>query len=672
MSRSLFPKLAWTNLGKNRAIYFPYIFMSIFITMMYYMMNSIIHNEDVNNMSHADNILALLNIGLWVVRIFVVIFLFYINSFLIKRRKKELGLFHVLGMEKRHICAVQCWETGMVSMISITAGLILGIVLNKLLFLLLYKLLAVDALPSFEVSGIAVVKTFAFMFGLFILVFLMNTVKVYRTNPIELLHGGEIGEREPKTKILMTLVGVICIGAGYSFALYAESPLQAITYFLAAVVLVMIGTYALFTAGSIAVLKLLKNNKRFYYQTSHFTNVSGMLYRMKQNAVGLASICILSTMVLITVATTVSLYFGLEDIIVSTYPNEINITNILTSTADNDRVEEQIALVNQENGVEVSEYSSLVCLQADFSETERGQFEFINDYDSMYTKKNVVTLMALDVEQFNQIHDTSYHLTENEVMSYYKDENTTGKITFAREDIKAEFQVVKSLKRKEISKKLGIQGVEVMAPCYLLVVKDLNVIDQLREKFYNEKDINEIKIYDLIQFDTNCKEKDSIALTEQIGNIQLDGISITADNQMEIRKELHSMYGSFLFLGIFFGFLFLVATTLIIYYKQISEGYEDRERFVIMQKVGMSLLEVKKSIRSQILMVFFLPLLTTGIHEIVSYRIIEMILKILALGNESLFKICSIATFIAFAILYGVVYRITARAYYKIVSTSMK
>lgn len=672
MSRSLFPKLAWTNLGKNRAIYFPYIFMSIFITMMYYMMNSIIHNEDVNNMSHADNILALLNIGLWVVRIFVVIFLFYINSFLIKRRKKELGLFHVLGMEKRHICAVQCWETGMVSMISITAGLILGIVLNKLLFLLLYKLLAVDALPSFEVSGIAVVKTFAFMFGLFILVFLMNTVKVYRTNPIELLHGGEIGEREPKTKILMTLVGVICIGAGYSFALYAKSPLQAITYFFAAVVLVMIGTYALFTAGSIAVLKLLKNNKRFYYQTSHFTNVSGMLYRMKQNAVGLASICILSTMVLITVATTVSLYFGLEDIIVSTYPNEINITNILTSTADNDRVEEQIALVNQENGVEISEYSSLVCLQADFSETERGQFEFINDYDSMYTKKNVVTLMALDVEQFNQIHDTSYHLAENEVMSYYKDENTTGKITFAREDIKAEFQVVKSLKRKEISKKLGIQGVEVMAPCYLLVVKDLNVIDQLREKFYNEKDINEIKIYDLIQFDTNCKEKDSIALTEQIGNIQLDGISITADNQMEIRKELHSMYGSFLFLGIFFGFLFLVATTLIIYYKQISEGYEDRERFVIMQKVGMSLLEVKKSIRSQILMVFFLPLLTAGIHEIVSYRIIEMILKILALGNESLFKICSIATFIAFAILYGVVYRITARAYYKIVSTSMK
>lgn len=671
MNRSLFPKLAWTNIGKNRAIYFPYIFMSIFITMMYYMMNSIIHNEDVNNMSHAENILALLNIGLWVVRIFIVIFLFYINSFLIKRRKKELGLFHVLGMEKWHICIVQCWETGMVSMISITAGLILGIVLNKLLFLLLYKLLGVDALPSFEVSGIAIMKTFAFMFGLFILVFLMNSVKIYRTNPIELLHGGETGEREPKTKLLMTLVGVICIGAGYSFALYAKSPLQAITYFLGAVVLVMIGTYALFTAGSIAIIKLLKNNKHFYYQTSHFTNVSGMLYRMKQNAVGLASICILSTMVLITVATTVSLYFGLEDIIVSTYPNEINISNILTSTADKERVEEQIALVNQENGVKVDEYSSLVCLQANFSKTERGQFEFISDYDSMYTK-NVVTLRVLDVEQFNQIQHTNYHLAENEAMSYYKDENTTGKITFAREDSKAEFQVVKSLKRKEISKKIGIQAAEAMAPCYLLIVKDSDVMDQLREKFYNEKDQNNIKIFDLIQFDTNCKEKDSIALTEQIENIQLDGIRITADNQMEIRKELHSMYGSFLFLGIFFGFLFLVATTLIIYYKQISEGYEDRERFVIMQKVGMSLLEVKKSIRSQILMVFFLPLLTAGIHEIVSYRIIEMILKILALGNESLFKICSIATFIVFTILYGVVYRITARAYYKIVSTSMK
>lgn len=313
MSKAFYPKMALSNINKNRQTYFPYIITCILTIMMYFMMGSILHNENVRNMNHGDMVIVLLNIGMWVTMIFAVVFLFYTNSFLIKRRQKEIGLYNILGMEKRHIAKMMFYETLFTAVVSIGIGMLMGMLFGKLMFLLLIKLIGSSEIPAFQIPSEAVVNTLVTMALVFFAILLYNLARIHLTKPIELIHGGQIGEKEPKTKILLTIIGVLTMGAGYTFALTAKTPFQAMNNFLVAVILVIVGTYCLFTAGSIAFIKLLRKNKKFYYQTKHFTSVSGMLYRMKQNAVGLANICILSTMVLISVSTTVSMYLGMED-----------------------------------------------------------------------------------------------------------------------------------------------------------------------------------------------------------------------------------------------------------------------------------------------------------------------------------------------------------------------
>ena len=298
MSKAFYPKMALSNINKNRQTYFPYIITCILTIMMYFMMGSILHNENVRNMNHGDMVIVLLNIGMWVTMIFAVVFLFYTNSFLIKRRQKEIGLYNILGMEKRHIAKMMFYETLFTAVVSIGIGMLMGMLFGKLMFLLLIKLIGSSEIPAFQIPSEAVVNTLVTMALVFFAILLYNLARIHLTKPIELIHGGQIGEKEPKTKILLTIIGVLTMGAGYTFALTAKTPFQAMNNFLVAVILVIVGTYCLFTAGSIAFIKLLRKNKKFYYQTKHFTSVSGMLYRMKQNAVGLANICILSTMVL--------------------------------------------------------------------------------------------------------------------------------------------------------------------------------------------------------------------------------------------------------------------------------------------------------------------------------------------------------------------------------------
>lgn len=339
MSKAFYPKMALSNINKNRQTYFPYIITCILTIMMYFMMGSILHNENVRNMNHGDMVIVLLNIGMWVTMIFAVVFLFYTNSFLIKRRQKEIGLYNILGMEKRHIAKMMFYETLFTAVVSIGIGMLMGMLFGKLMFLLLIKLIGSSEIPAFQIPSEAVVNTLVTMALVFFAILLYNLARIHLTKPIELIHGGQIGEKEPKTKILLTIIGVLTMGAGYTFALTAKTPFQAMNNFLVAVILVIVGTYCLFTAGSIAFIKLLRKNKKFYYQTKHFTSVSGMLYRMKQNAVGLANICILSTMVLISVSTTVSMYLGMEDTLNTACPNEINLSASFYGEKDTDMVE---------------------------------------------------------------------------------------------------------------------------------------------------------------------------------------------------------------------------------------------------------------------------------------------------------------------------------------------
>lgn len=309
----LYLKLAWSNLKNSRQFYLPYVIAGMLSAMMFYTMCAIQGNEGLSKMRGGTSVQMVLFFGVIVVGVFVSIFLFYTNSFIMKRRKKELGIYNILGMEKIHIAKTMAWETVFSFLIAVGGGLILGIVFQKLLTMFLYRLTGLDAAIPFYISGWGCLHTAELFGAIYVCILLYNLMQIRLSNPVELLHSGSTGEREPKTKILQAVLGVVCIAAGYYMAITVDNPVKAITLFFVAVMLVIIGTYWLFNAGSIAFLKLLRKNKRYYYQTRHFTTVSGMIYRMKQNAVGLANICILSTMVLVVISMTVCMYAGLED-----------------------------------------------------------------------------------------------------------------------------------------------------------------------------------------------------------------------------------------------------------------------------------------------------------------------------------------------------------------------
>jgi len=665
LSKSFYPKLALSNIIKNKKVYFPYILTCIFNVMMFYMMSAIKNNSNMSKINGAENLKFLLEIALFVAVIFSVIFLFYTNSFLIKRRKKEIGLYNILGMEKRHIGKMMLYETLMIGVVSLSAGLALGILFSKLMFLFLLKLIDFDVVLGFDVPISSVIFTLILFGAIFVVTLLYNLVKIRFSKPIELLHGGEVGEKEPKTKIILTILGLGCIGWGYWFALTVQSPLTAMSLFFIAVILVVVGTYALFTAGSIAVLKLLRKNKKFYYQTKHFTSVSGMLYRMKQNAVGLANICILSTMVLIICSSTLALYAGMKDSIKQEYPNDIGLD---IETGFDDATDEINAAVNnaiKQNGVETKNYTAFhyISIPCQF---ENGKFKFLDKGVTLYNAKNMKACTVMSLDEFNRLNGTNYTLKDNEVIVYSKKKIAFSEFTIENANESKTFNV-----KESIDKVSSIQSgsYENIVESYTIIVNDMNTLKSIDSSILSDAQ-SEFPIHYAIQFDVNLDKDKCIAFSDHIfDNMNIDSVtSLSADNIYEATEIYYGMYGGFLFIGLFLGILFLMATVLIIYYKQISEGYEDKTRFEIMQNVGMSHLEVKKTISSQVLIVFFLPLIVTGIHIAVSFRIINKMLMLLGLANTGLFITCTIGAMLAFCVVYGIVFIITAKSYYKIVS----
>ena len=667
MSKSFYPKLALSNIIKNKKVYFPYILTCIFNVMMFYMMSAIKNNSNMSKINGAENLKFLLEIALFVAVIFSVIFLFYTNSFLIKRRKKEIGLYNILGMEKRHIGKMMLYETLMIGVVSLSAGLALGILFSKLMFLFLLKLIDFDVVLGFDVPISSVIFTLILFGAIFVVTLLYNLVKIRFSKPIELLHGGEVGEKEPKTKIILTILGLGCIGWGYWFALTVQSPLTAMSLFFIAVILVVVGTYALFTAGSIAVLKLLRKNKKFYYQTKHFTSVSGMLYRMKQNAVGLANICILSTMVLIICSSTLALYAGMKDSIKQEYPNDIGLD---IETGFDDATDEINAAVNnaiKQNGVETKNYTAFhyISIPCQF---ENGKFKFLDKGVTLYNAKNMKACTLMSLDEFNRLNGTDYTLKDNEVIVYSKKKIAFSEFIIENANDSKTFNI-----KETINKVSSIQSgsYENIFDNYTIIVNDMNTLKSIDSSILSDEQ-SEFPIHYAIKFDVNLDKAKCIEFSNHIfDDMNIDGVtSASADNIYEAREVYYGMYGGFLFIGLFLGILFLMATVLIIYYKQISEGYEDKARFEIMQNVGMSHSEVKKTISSQVLIVFFLPLIVTGIHIAVSFRIIKKMLMLLGLTNTGLFIACTIGAMLAFCVVYGVVFIITAKSYYKIVSAS--
>lgn len=671
MNKSFYPKLAVSNIIKNKKTYFPYILTCMFTVMMYYMITSIIDNKNFKNIYSAENLKMLLNIAIAVVTIFAVIFLFYTNSFLMKRRRKEIGLYNILGMEKRHIAKMMAYETLIIAGVSMVVGMLLGILFSKLIFLFLLKIISYDVVLGFDVPVKAITATLILFAIIFALTLLYNLGKVHLTKPIELLHGGEIGEKEPKTKIIMTLIGLGTIGWGYWFALTVKSPLSAITLFFLAVILVVIGTYALFTAGSIALLKILRKNKNFYYKTKHFTNVSGMLYRMKQNAVGLANICILSTMVVIMISTTISLYAGINDALAASYPRQIVTTGSIANTSETVLVQDAINEEIIKSGFtaeNVEDYHSLT-LMGILNGTELNLPD-LNDSSTMSNfAPDIAGFELIGVDEYNAIAHTDYTLNNDEVM-ICSEKNTDAfhSVNITYNGNSKAFQVKSKLKSVPSDIKNGFSK---MIPYYYVIVKDTSVLDSVVDLYRNDiTKPSDSQFYYYTNFDIDGTNQQISDLSNAIEKHQMDNAEVTSGNVVDGSKDFYGMYGGFVFIGIFLGILFIMATVLIIYYKQISEGFEDKARFEIMQKVGMSHAEVKKSIRSQVVMVFFLPIGVTAIHIAVSFRIIKKLLYVLGLTNEGLFLVCTIVALLAFCIVYGIVFMITAKSYYKIVSTA--
>lgn len=665
MNRMLYPKLAATNIKKNARTYIPYIITCILTVAMYYIMKSLSKNDGLNNILGAGTVTYTLELGSRITAIFAFIFLFYTNSFLTKNRKKEFGLFNVLGMEKKHIAKIIAYESIYVTLISLAGGFIAGILLDKLMYLVITRIIKSEIALGFYISKEAIIYTLILFGILFFIIFLNSLRMIHLSKPIELLKGENAGEKEPKSKWVLAILGLGCLGGGYYISITVENPMAALTLFFVAVILVVVGTYLIFTASSISFLKLLKKNKRYYYKTNHFISVSGMIYRMKQNAVGLANICILSTMVLVMVSSTGSLIIGVQDLIMERYPYEIAIESYDNDAQINDRLMNIAKETAQKENIEIEKeikYSSL-----EFTTVFDGKdtFSISSDYN-LNMSNDLRILFFITAEDYSDFIGKDVNLKDDEVIIYSnrKDYNKD------KDYFKLFDKLYKIVDRTDEFVGNGMISANI-SPSHGIVVKDISIIQELYEKqkeVYGDSASN-IEFY--YGFDTRSNTEKQTDLYTKIKNeINSQGKELSSyhiESRESQRDNAYGLYGSLFFLGVFLGLLFLMATVLIIYYKQISEGYEDKKRFEIMQKVGMSEQEVKSSIRSQVLTVFFLPLITAGIHVAAAFPIIRKILLMLNLTNTKLYIICTIISFMVFTLIYGLIYLLTAKIYYRIV-----
>lgn len=642
MNNFIYEKLAVTNLKNNRKTYVPYIFTGVLTVMMFYIIDALSGGKGITQ----NTLKICLQYATGVIIVFAVIFLFYTNSFLIKRRKKEIGVYNILGMGKRHIARMMAVETILTAGISILGGLVFGIIFGKLMYLLLLKILHNSVDMQFSVNGTAIVQTVILFAGIFLLTYLYNILQIQLVNPVELLHGGNQGEKEPKSRWLLVIVGVAALGNGYWIALTTEAPLEALLKFFVAVVCVIIGTYALFIAGSIVVLKILRKNKAYYYNPKHFTSVSGMIYRMKQNGAGLANICVLSTMVLVMVSTTVSLYAGMEDILDSRFPRDVSIVCNEADTNNEETLQRLIKEQCEKAGVKITDrvryrYGSMNAV------LKGNNLEKVEQY---YPDNHFYYVEMITQEEYNRIEKQNVSLKEQEILTY----TTNGKCGKKQINIAGQnYQVKKELSEMTSQPKSTAE----MYKTLYIVFANAEQIERIEPFSYADK-------FNLKGDDGKQKEA-----LEQIQNEFYEKIPDgMMESRMLSRSSFYELYGGLFFIGIYLGSMFIMATVLIIYYKQISEGYDDRERYQIMQKVGMSKKEVKRSIRSQVLSVFFLPLVVAVIHVAVAFKVMTKILGVLNLTNVSLFAVCTIITIAVFAVFYIIVYSITAKEYYRIVN----
>ena len=668
-----FPRLALVNLARNGRYYGPYLLSCGGVAAMYYILRFLSGHETLKTVRGAMYLQSLSDVGCFVVALFAAVILLYANSFVMKRRQKELGLYNILGLEKRHIALVMCWETLLCAAAVIVGGILAGILLSKLMLLVVLKMSRLPVLFGFSISLPGVCQTAVLFAALMSLTLCRNLFQLYRSKPVELLHSEHTGEREPRTKWLLVLIGLAARLGGYGLSFTMKSSIVAMAFFFPAVALVMVGTYCLFTAGSIALLKRLRANRDFYYKTNHFTAVSGLLYRMKQNAVGLANICILSTMVLVTVSTTICLYIGLDRAMDEMFPYDIEFLQDLDRQPGDSMsyLEEVRREAASEGEIQDLQYYNrywVYCgwrngvLSLNMSPgTQRTLLEIVTAEDyarltgravSLAPGEALVHVVGLEnfpadfrIARFNDEHPASYIESPSDLEGYSF--HVQGEIT---DPIRHATTILLSNEEAEL----------------FLVVADQETAENLMAM-----DRDRTGRQFRVQMNLPGEDyREKLAQTEDLVyrlSLREGGISFVSKQEQAV--EYYAMYGGFLFLGVFLGILFLMTTVLIIYYKQISEGYEDQRRYHICRQVGMTEKEVKASIHSQILLVFFLPLGTAGVHVLAAFPMLSRMLELFNLHNVRLFALCTAGTMLAFCVIYALVYGLTAHAYDRIVGS---
>ena len=650
--RNLIPRLSFRGIYKNSSTYLPYIGVSVFAIFTYFIFDLIINNDVIKTLPRAGYIGLLLRIGFVLLSIIMVPFLMYTNGFLIKRRKKELGLYSMLGMEKKHIGMMMVFETIIIYVIVCVGGIILGLVFSKFLFLILLNLANMSVDAAFQIKSIAITDTFIFYGVISILNLFTNLLEVGKANPIELMSQSKKGEKQPRFILVWTFLGLAITGWGYYLAITAQIDSMIFMNFFAAVLLVIVGTYLLFTSGSIYFINKAKKNKKIYYKPDHFITISGMLYRMKKNAASLSNICIFATMSIITVVCTVSLYLGTPEMMRFMYPFQVEHTFINSEFSEKDAWEAQVSQFAEDNNVTITEHNayeySKLRIQLKGNE--------ILDPDLRSYSSDFLTFISVDT--YNNLEGTAETLEEDEVFLFTSGPDLNLDTINFKEKF---FEVKKELQSSVLAEKSQENSYQME---YMVVMP------------------NEETLYDVIQrYPDNISQSQLFMEAMNIKGEE-QNIEIFHNQMEELSKstpglngiadiwrigDAEAMFGGLLFIGIFFGSIFFLCLLIIMYYKQISEGFEDQKNFEIMQKVGMSDEEVRKTIRKQILMVFFLPLLGALIHTAIGMNMVMKLMGVILLFNKTLMIGSAVGVGFVFTILYSFCYNKTAKAYYKIV-----
>ena len=655
-----YSKFALNNLVKNKRFILPYIFSAIFTIASFYILTSLSLGSNLDKLPQGISATKqVLGFGVIVIAIFSAIFLFYTYSFLIKRRVREFGLYSVLGMTKKQIARILILETIFIAVITLVFGLAFGLLFDKLMLLVLLKLFTAGVSFGFVITPIAVFLTILLFGGIFFLLLIYTVVKISRLKIVALLKEEKNGEREPKARFILAILGLGLTGYGYYLAQTIQNPIKAITMFFVAVLAVIFGTYLIFMAVSITVLKLMKNNKTFYYKPKNFISVSGLLYRMKRNAVGLANICILSTMVLVTMGTTSALYAGSEDAYNTRFPRDIIINGYRSTEGKLTEIEKNVKKATQDAGIEAKDLVSYNMLNV-VGRLNGTEINYESEFTGSFDK--LKSIVVLELKDYNKVSKEQKTLNTGETLLFIdkKGKYEANEITVQGVNLKIKEKLT------DFPGALGTAAANVIDTYYVVVKDNADVkkIESALKKKLNMSD-EEGEVYNYVGFNISDKTKEAQVIEnfkqlEKESNINIEG---KAENETNFK----GFYASFLFIGVFISMIFVVSQVVIMYYKQISEGYEDKGKFGIMRKVGLTDKQIKQSIRSQVLMIFFAPLAVATLHTVVAYPFIEKILKLFLATDNNVFLIALAVTIAVFGVFYLIVYLITSRIYYRII-----